>query len=92
MCPSGSPAVKRTSRPARLEQFDRVSGGVVEQDLRAARSGHDVVAETDSRRTETFDLRRKLLDDQVDTVPAPRSAPAAIGGEVDLRVLKLTFE
>src|SRR5262249_26061751 len=32
-----------------LEQFDRIAGGVVENDLRATRSGNDVVAEHESR-------------------------------------------
>src|ERR1700694_1758576 len=37
---TSSAADSVTSRPARLEQFDRVSGGVAEPALRAARFGH----------------------------------------------------
>src|SRR3954468_4433384 len=38
-----------------LEQFDRVACGVVEQDLLAADTGDDVVAEPDARVTELVD-------------------------------------
>src|SRR6266540_1564153 len=42
----------------RLEQFDRVAGGVVDQDLGAAGPGHDVVAELHSFSAEPLDLGR----------------------------------
>src|SRR5213594_1975391 len=64
------PARRATSLAPRLKQFNRVPGRVVEQDLRAARSGHDVVAEMDPGGAESIYLGREVLNDEVDTVPA----------------------
>jgi len=43
----------------RLEQFDQIPRGIVEQDLRAARPGHDVTAKTPSGGAEAVDLGRE---------------------------------
>src|SRR5262249_46964472 len=53
-----------------LEQFDRIAGGVVENDLRAARTGDDVVAELESGVTEALDFSGEILHLNMNTVPA----------------------
>ena len=66
-----------TSLAPRLKDLNRIPGRVVEQDLRAARSGHDVVAEMDPDGAKSIDFGRVVFDDEVDTVPAAGSGPAA---------------
>src|SRR6266511_1120801 len=63
----------------RLEQFDRVAGGVVDQDLGAAGPGHDVVAELHSFSAEPLDLGRYVVDNEVDAVPAAWAGFAPVG-------------
>src|SRR6266540_3667612 len=63
----------------RLEQFDRVAGGVVDQDLGAAGPGHDVVAELHSFSAEPLDLGRYVVDKKVDAVPAAWAGFAPVG-------------
>src|SRR5215472_1444918 len=67
------------SLASRLKQFNRVARWIIEENLRAARARYDVVAEVDSGRTESLDFRGKVVDDEVNTVPATRGGLAAIG-------------
>src|SRR5262245_42489163 len=53
-----------------LEEFDHVAGGVLEQDLLAAGSCEDVVAEPSTRVAEAGDFDIDVVDDEVDSVPA----------------------
>src|SRR3954452_2973731 len=62
-----------------LEELDRVAGGVLEQDLPAARPADDVVAEGQARGSEPVALGRDVLDDEVDAVPAAGLRGAAVG-------------
>src|SRR2546428_2187819 len=62
-----------------LEELDRVSGRVVEQDLRAAGSLDDIVAEAEPGGAQPGDLGLDVVDDQVDAVPAAGAGPAAVG-------------
>jgi hypothetical protein len=62
-----------------LEELDRVAGGVVEQDLLAARAGDHVVAEAQSGGPQPFDLSGKIVDDQVNAVPTAGVGGAAVG-------------
>src|SRR5215831_16431078 len=61
-----------------LEEFDDVAGGVLEQDLFAAWSFEDVVAEQSPGVAETGDLGIDVVDDEVDAVPAARRRLGAI--------------
>ena len=47
----------------RLEELDRVAGGIVEQDLLAAGTAHDVVAEGQPRGAQPVDLAGEVLHD-----------------------------
>src|SRR5919109_287512 len=62
-----------------LEELDRVARGVVEQDLPAAGTGDDVVAEGQAGGAQALDLRRAVVDDEVDAVPASGLRRAAVG-------------
>src|SRR3954447_18528300 len=62
-----------------LEELDRVAGGVLEQDLPAARPADDVVAERQAGRPQPIDLGPDVLDDEMDAVPASRLRRSAIG-------------
>ena len=57
---------------ARDEQFDRVAGGVFQEDLLTARAGDDVVAERDAGGAQPGDLGGEVGHDEVDAVPAAR--------------------
>src|SRR5215208_491304 len=65
-------------RAGGLEELDRVAGRILEQNLLAARTGDDVVAERQPGGAEPFDLGRDVLDDEVDAVPASRLRGAPI--------------
>src|SRR5437016_6847403 len=56
-----------------LEEFDDVAGGVLEQDLLAAGSFENVVAELSTSVTEAGDVGFNVVDDEVDAVPAAGS-------------------
>jgi hypothetical protein len=62
----------------RLEQLDGVAGGVIQQDLLATKPGHDVVAELRPRVAQGLDLAVKVVDLELDAVPAARLGPATI--------------
>src|SRR6266536_260323 len=73
------PRTAAGSSPGGLEQFDGVAGGVLQQDLRAARPGDDVVAELQAGGTEPVDLRGQVTDLQVEAVPAAGDGSGAVG-------------
>src|SRR5262244_2183967 len=54
----------------RLEKLDRIARRVLQQDLRAAWSGDDVVAERHPGAAQSSDLARQVVDDEVDAIPA----------------------
>src|SRR5258708_5551091 len=61
-----------------LEELDDVAGGVLEEDLLAARSREEVVAERSTGAPKSRDLGIDVVDDQVDAIPAARSRLGAI--------------
>jgi hypothetical protein len=69
-----------------LEELDDVAGGILEQDLGAARAGDDVVAERRSRLAQPANFGIDLVDDEVGAVPAagPGLAPSGIGRPAEL--------
>src|SRR5262249_6402557 len=67
------------SAAARLKELDEIAGRVLQQDLRSARPGHDVVAELDAGGAQPRDLRRNIVDNEVNAVPATGTRPLAIG-------------
>jgi hypothetical protein len=54
-----------------LEELDHVAGGVLQQDLSAAGTGDDVVAEGQAGLAESGDLGGDVADDEVDAVQPP---------------------
>src|SRR5262245_15479813 len=61
-----------------LEELDDVAGGVLEQDLLAAGSLQDVVAEPGARVAQARDFGVDVVDDQVDAVPAAGARLGAV--------------
>src|SRR5262245_8206830 len=57
---------------ARLEQLDRIAGGVVDDDLLSSGTLEDVAAEVDLRVPQPLDLGRQVLDVDDDAIPAAR--------------------
>ena len=72
-------AGRRPAALARLEELDRIPGGVLDEDLGATRTSDDVVAEPQSRRPKAIHVRREVLDDQLNAVPAARLGLTPIG-------------
>jgi hypothetical protein len=62
----------------RLKQLYQVPGRVSEKNLRAAGSGHDVVAELRAGGTQSYDLTRKFVHNKMDAVPATSFGASAI--------------
>src|SRR5204862_5697788 len=62
----------------RLEELDHVSGGVLEQDLRAAGTADHVIPETQPLPAEPGDLGTDVVDDELDAVPSTGPGPAAV--------------
>jgi hypothetical protein len=62
----------------RLIQFDKIAGRVDEQNLGSARSGHDVVSEFHAGGAQSGDLSRKIIDNQVNAIPAAWLGPLAV--------------
>src|SRR5262247_2024462 len=81
-------ACLRVSAMCRLKQFDKIAGRIDEQHLRAARSGHDVVAELYARRAQARDLGGKIIDDEMNPIPAPGPRPFAIAHGSARRTLR----
>jgi hypothetical protein len=63
----------------RLEELDDVTGGVQQENLLAAGSFNDVVAELGPGIAELDDLGVDVVDEEVDAVPATRSGLGAVG-------------
>src|SRR5207245_9122627 len=62
-----------------LEQLDDVAGGILEQDLRSARPGDDLVAGPQAGLAKPVDLSAQVRDHELDAVPASWRGPLAIG-------------
>ena len=62
-----------------LEKLHEIAGRVAQQDLRAARPPHDIVSKLHASSTQSCDLGRKILHNQVDAVPTARSRLGPIG-------------
>lgn len=60
------------SRRERLEQFDRVSGGVLDEDLSASFALDDVAPKVHSALPQPIDGRRQILDGELEAVPTAR--------------------
>jgi hypothetical protein len=58
-----------TAGSGRLEQLDRVTGRILQQDLLAAITAHDFVAELSTGGLESGDRSRQVLDFDSDAVP-----------------------
>jgi hypothetical protein len=61
------------SAAGRLKQLDEIAGGILQQNLRSARPGDDIIAELHAGGTQPRDLGRKIVDDEMNAVPAPLS-------------------
>jgi hypothetical protein len=61
-CPTRCPGAAAGASPGGLEQLDHVAGGVLQQNLRATRSGDDVVAEPAAGGAEPVDLAGQVGD------------------------------
>src|SRR3954469_1242284 len=59
----------RRSDAGGLEQLDQVARRVLDEDLLAAGSADDLVAERDALGLQPFDLTREVVKDEVDPVP-----------------------
>jgi hypothetical protein len=66
-------------RSGGLEEFDRVAAGVFDQDLFAAGTGDDVVAEGDTGPAEFLDGGRKIGNLEDEAVPTAGSGWGAVG-------------
>ena len=62
-----------------LEQFDRVSGWIVEHRLTAAGAGDDLAAELDAGRGQLVDLGSDVGDDEMDPVPTSGGRLTSVG-------------
>src|SRR5215813_10956778 len=62
----------------RLEELDRISRRVFQQNLRSSGSGDDIVAETDPGTAEAGHLSFEVVDDKVDAVPTAGSGPPPV--------------
>jgi hypothetical protein len=57
--------------PPWLEELDRVTRGILDDNLRAARPGHDVIrAELHPSSSQALDLGLEISNLEVDSVPA----------------------
>jgi hypothetical protein len=61
-----------------LKQLNWIASWVIENNLRAARPGNDIVAKVNACPAESIDFRREVIDDEMNTVPTARSRVAAI--------------
>src|SRR5262249_4154978 len=69
----------RRSPATGLEEFDRVSGRIVEQNLRAAGAGHDFISKPYASGAQPFNLSDDAVDDEMDSVPPAGSGSPAVG-------------
>ena len=63
---------------SRLKQLHQVPGRIFQKNLRAAGSGHDVIAEMHAGGTQSCDLARKIIHNKMDTIPASSFGASAI--------------
>src|SRR5262245_7895699 len=63
----------------RLEQLNKIAGRIHQQDLRAARTGQDVVAKLEAGGAQASNLGRQIVDHEVNAIPATGPGPLAIG-------------
>src|SRR5262249_51079681 len=63
---------------SRLKQLHEVPGRISQKSLRAAESGHDVIAELHAGGTKSCDLARKVIHNKMDAVPATSFGASAI--------------
>src|SRR5438128_321584 len=71
-------ATDMQSAARRLKQLHEIAGGIPQQDLRSAGAGYDVVAELHAGGAQARDLGRKILDDEMNSVPSAGSGPLAV--------------
>src|SRR5829696_5818537 len=69
---------KWLSVPRRLEQFDGITRGVLQQNLPASVARHDLVPEPMARRLEPFDHAREIVHLDLDAVPPAWGGNTAI--------------
>jgi hypothetical protein len=67
------------SAAGRLKKLNEIPRRVYQQDLRSAGSRHDVVSELRAGGTQPRHLRGKIVDDQVNAIPAAWPRPSAVG-------------
>src|SRR5215212_449803 len=72
-------AIDRAASSGGLEQFDRVAGRILQQDLRAAVAAHYLVAKLSAGGPELRDRGRQILDFDPDAVPATWRGEPAVG-------------
>src|SRR5262249_48936234 len=73
-------AVRTARRSAcRLEELDRVAGGILGQNLLAAGSADDLVPEADAVGAQQVDFVGDVVDDEVDAVPAAWLGLSSVG-------------
>jgi hypothetical protein len=74
------------SAARRLEKLNEIPRRVYQQDLRSAGSRHDVVSELHAGGTQPRHLRGKIVDDQVNAIPAagPGRVPSGIARPAEL--------
>src|SRR5205823_1906550 len=72
----------------RLEQLDQVPRGINGENLCAAGTGHDLVAEPNPLLGEAGDLAVEVVDDEVDAVPASGARSFPIGHRPAGRALR----
>ena len=63
---------------SRLKQLYEVPGWIAQKNLRAAGSGHDVIAELRAGATQSCDLARKIIHNKMDAIPASSFGASAI--------------
>src|SRR4029079_10603975 len=71
-----------------LKQFDQIAGGVLQQDLRSAGAGDDIVAELHARGTQPRNLDGEIAHNQMNAIPAARPWRAAVGHRPSGRTLR----
>src|SRR5947209_4451079 len=77
--PPAGRAPRQLCRSVRLEQLDRVSRGIVQQDLQAAVSLDDVVAEVKACGAQPRHLANEIADGKLDTVTSRTEAVMPVG-------------
>jgi glucose-6-phosphate 1-dehydrogenase len=62
-----------------LKQFDQIAGRVLQQDLRPAGAGYDIVAKLHACRTQPLNLHGQIAHNQMNAIPAAGTRLAAVG-------------